>query len=308
LRFDKVSIGLPTYNCKDLISDVFLSILQMGESGEIIVVDDCSTDGTWEILNEIKKSSESIKLFRNTKNLGVAGTRNRIISEASCEFLMFCDDDDLQNPERLKLQLEFMCDAEEEYGSEALIICHTNRMMISLDGKFIAYQRGLSSSGGVVVGSDVWKYILFGEKKSQIDGTVATCTQMARLGTYKQLQGFDRRFRRSEDTEFAIRAAAKGAIFGLCDRSLVDQVITEGPDKNLCLEEQYFVRLVIAHRELVRLEYNDTFLVHFLHMKYSIKQHQFVRASKHACVALMASPRLFLTRLAYAFYASIYSR
>ena len=70
-----------------------------------------------------------------------------------------------------------------------------------------------TNEGVVPHGIDVALRILMGKPMPNIFGSTATCSQMSRLGTYKALGGFDEDFRRSEDTEFNVRAAIYGAHF-----------------------------------------------------------------------------------------------
>lgn len=98
-----VSVIIPTYNAEKWIRDTVNSALgQTYAPLEVIVVDDASTDGT---LKTLEGSDPRVRLFRNEKNLGVGGSRNRAMKEARGEYIAFLDHDDLWHPEKLKLQL-----------------------------------------------------------------------------------------------------------------------------------------------------------------------------------------------------------
>ena len=70
---------------------------------EILVVDDCSSDGTAEFVQGV--SDPRVRLVRNPRPMGVAGTRNRGLEAAKGTWVAFSDDDDLWSPRKLEHQL-----------------------------------------------------------------------------------------------------------------------------------------------------------------------------------------------------------
>lgn len=90
------SIIIPCFNCKDTISDTLKSIEEQSfDSIEIILIDDCSSDGTLEILRRHEKENNKIKVFRNQKNIGPGGSRNNGLIRSNGEYILFIDSDDL---------------------------------------------------------------------------------------------------------------------------------------------------------------------------------------------------------------------
>jgi len=105
----KVSVVTPVYNAEKYIAETMDSIInQSFHDFEFILVDDCSTDGTAEIIERYAKDDERIKLYRNEKNLGIAGNRNKGISFATGKYIVWADADDVSVKERLQLQYDFM--------------------------------------------------------------------------------------------------------------------------------------------------------------------------------------------------------
>ncbi len=92
----KYSIITPQYNSFGLMDKYFDSLLnQTVKDFEVIIVDDCSTDGSWEKLQEyIKKSPLDIKLLQAKKNSGPGNARNIGIEAAMGEWITFVDNDD----------------------------------------------------------------------------------------------------------------------------------------------------------------------------------------------------------------------
>lgn len=101
-----LSIIIPTYNRKELVIQTINSALDfVGHADcktEIIVIDDASTDFTYEHLKKIynkELTAGDIRLFRSEENLGVTGAKNLGAMQAGGEWLLFIDSDDLLIPE-----------------------------------------------------------------------------------------------------------------------------------------------------------------------------------------------------------------
>ena len=104
-----ISIITAAYNCEDFISETYSSLeRQTLEDWEWVVVDDYSTDGTFNLLRELSVHDARIRLLRNQKNEGAAKSRNRALDHAKGEFVAFIDSDDLWHPEKLAKQTEFL--------------------------------------------------------------------------------------------------------------------------------------------------------------------------------------------------------
>ena len=103
-----VSIIMPSYNTARFISETIDSVLrQTYANWELIVVDDCSTDNTDEVIGAYL-ADERIRYIKNEKNSGAAVSRNRALREARGKWIAFLDSDDLWLPEKLEKQLAFM--------------------------------------------------------------------------------------------------------------------------------------------------------------------------------------------------------
>ena len=96
----KISIITPLFNREDLIYNTILSVIsQQYENFEYLIVDDQSTDKSYEIVKEILKNDSRIRLIRRDRNpKGANSCRNIGIKESSGEYLMFLDSDDILAP------------------------------------------------------------------------------------------------------------------------------------------------------------------------------------------------------------------
>ncbi|EUJ48379.1 glycosyltransferase family 2 protein [Listeria rocourtiae] len=106
---DVVSIIMPTYNNSTVLKESIVSIQQQGyQDWELLLVDDCSTDGTRDMLRELAERDSRIQLILLTENRGSGFARNEGLSRARGRFVAFLDSDDLWHPEKLEKQLAFM--------------------------------------------------------------------------------------------------------------------------------------------------------------------------------------------------------
>ena len=105
-----VSIIMPSYNTSKYILDSVKSIRnQTYTNWELIIVDDCSTDDTDDVIKPYLEDRR-IKYLKNEKNSGAAISRNYALREAKGKWVAFLDSDDTWEREKLEKQVKFMTD------------------------------------------------------------------------------------------------------------------------------------------------------------------------------------------------------
>ena len=105
-----VSIIMPSFNTGDYIGESIRSVLmQSYRNWELLIVDDCSTDGTDAAVAPFL-CDPRIRYLKNEVNSGAAVSRNRALREASGKWIAFLDSDDLWTPDKLETQIAFMKD------------------------------------------------------------------------------------------------------------------------------------------------------------------------------------------------------
>lgn len=103
----KVSVVLPAYNAERYITQTMNSLLvQTYANFEILVIDDCPSDGTVRIIESFGDCR--IRVLHNKKNLGVCASRNRGIDTSTGEFILFMDHDDIIPADKLEKQVSFL--------------------------------------------------------------------------------------------------------------------------------------------------------------------------------------------------------
>ena len=104
-----ISIITPSYNCSSYIASTIQSVIsQTFTDWEMIIIDDCSTDDSVQLIQSFVELDPRIKLIQLTQNSGAAVARNKGIELASGRFIAFLDSDDLWFPEKLDKQVRYM--------------------------------------------------------------------------------------------------------------------------------------------------------------------------------------------------------
>ena len=128
-----VSIGIPVYNVEPYIEKCLLSVLnQTYQNIEVLVVDDCGTDNSMQIVEKIKHShtrGESIRIVRHVHNKGIGEARNTVIAECKGQYLYFVDSDDFVESNAIELLIQ----QSEKYKTDVVIASHRKVRQDSLE-------------------------------------------------------------------------------------------------------------------------------------------------------------------------------
>ena len=105
----KISLIMSVYNGEDYLVEAIESVLnQTFKEFELIVINDCSTDSTGEILNRFAELDKRVKVHTNEVNLRLPSSLNKAITLAQGKYIARMDADDICLPERLEKQYNFM--------------------------------------------------------------------------------------------------------------------------------------------------------------------------------------------------------
>ena len=126
ISLPRISVALCTYNGALFLRDQLKSILKQSYSAyEIIIIDDCSTDDTLDIIREFAYDNSTIKYFENEHNLGFIRNFSLAISKTSGDYVALADQDDIWTEDHLETLLQHI-------GRKA--VCVGDAMMIDADG------------------------------------------------------------------------------------------------------------------------------------------------------------------------------
>jgi len=104
----KCSVVMTVYNAEKYLKDTIDSVLRQTEKNfELIIVNDCSTDSSEEIIKSYL-TDKRIRYFKNKENLKVSKTRNFGVSQAKADYVAFIDSDDIWLDNKLEKQIAFM--------------------------------------------------------------------------------------------------------------------------------------------------------------------------------------------------------
>jgi glycosyltransferase involved in cell wall biosynthesis len=105
----KVSVCLPCYNRQDYVSESIESVLaQTFSNFELVIVDNCSTDNTPQIVTQYAQKDSRIRFIRNEYNMGIASSLNRAILLSIGQYIKFLFSDDLLAPRCLEVFIDVL--------------------------------------------------------------------------------------------------------------------------------------------------------------------------------------------------------
>lgn len=171
-----VSVIIPTYNRKNTILASVNSVLnQTYKNIELIVVDDCSTDDTIDILEKI--NDKRLKVIRHPKNKGQNAARNTGIKESSGEYIAHHDSDDIWHLNKLEVQMnkfqevdaDILCcqTAVNDEDTHKYLYNHPNEKLVK-EG-FVSYKQLLkyncTTSQTIIGKAECFKDVLFDENQ-----------------------------------------------------------------------------------------------------------------------------------------------
>ena len=232
---------LTTYNAEDTVADALRSILQQSvKPNEIIIVDDCSTDSTIEVIRGTLKTEYGFKLLRNPINLGQSAARNLAAEIATGEVLVIFDDDDISHPSRA--------------------LCHIKMHLRGSDLSFVSsireypgkYQKPSINREvqNLVLNPKLWaRKLLGGDFHPSLDKLwIPASTSAVSREKYLSLGGYDPTFRRVEDSELFIRAANNRMIASWSSEILVNRRATFSSDKGGKIDSSFEMAMLHKHK------------------------------------------------------------
>jgi glycosyltransferase involved in cell wall biosynthesis len=105
----KLSVLMTAYNREDYISEAIESVLASSYTDyELIIVDDCSNDATFDIANDYASRDKRLRVYKNDANLGDYPNRNKAAALARGKYLKYLDSDDVVYPHGLGVMVAYM--------------------------------------------------------------------------------------------------------------------------------------------------------------------------------------------------------
>ena len=252
----EISVIIPTYNRAELLPQAVKSVLnQEGVGGsyainEVIIVDDCSTDNTAEVVNDIRKRAKELSISERGRdtvdiiyrglevNGGPGKARNEGAKLAGGEWIAFQDSDDLWLPDKLKEMVTFM---EEHPGADL----YTHWYDAKLDG-------GRTIAVELEEPEDC-----FAELSRR--NFIGAPTIVAKKEAFLDVGGFDEEMRALEDWDFALRFAYDHSIRIVPKTLMIVDLVGEGVSSKA--GNYYDARCRIIAKNRAMLQERGTFNV-----------------------------------------------
>lgn len=136
----KVTIIMPVYNAENWIRTSLESVLhQTWENIEVLVVDDCSQDNTFEIAKEYEESDSRVRVMRTSENSGPYVARNLALGLATGDFVTCHDADDWSHPQKIEEQVVYLLKNPNVIGNTSAQARAKNDLSFHRRGNFGKY-------------------------------------------------------------------------------------------------------------------------------------------------------------------------
>lgn len=128
-----LTVVMPVYNGRQYVDEQIDSILSQEVPLSLIVLDDCSTDGSYEYLTDNYKDCQNILILKNDKNLGVIKSIEKLLGMVDTDFFALADQDDVWLKNKLKDSIHHLCstDADLVYTDLKMVDGDLNQMHAS---------------------------------------------------------------------------------------------------------------------------------------------------------------------------------
>jgi len=202
-----ISVCIPAYNSEKYIGKTIQSVfLQTHRDFELIIVDDCSTDRTLDIIKEYK--DPRIRVIVNQKNLGLEKNWNKAIGKARGRYIKILGHDDLLYPDCLERQAEIL---DNEAYRDVVIVCCSRYIIDENDN--IIFKRGFKNKKGQFPGRRILKETIRSGRNLIGEPTAV----LFRAKIMAQIKGFNGNIPYLIDLESWSRMLLHGDVFIISD-------------------------------------------------------------------------------------------
>ena len=232
-----ISLIMSVYNGEDYLREAVESVLnQTFTDWELIVINDCSTDSTADILADFAARDARVKVYPNEVNLRLPSSLNRALTIAQGKYVARMDADDICLPDRLQKQYAYM----EANPDVALASC-----------RFMTWKKGVIASGGCGGrnDADAIKALLLVTNPILHPGIIAKAEVIKSLG-------YDKNFTCTEDMELWTRFILAGhkvaiqseylMIYRLHEKQITETTLEKQKREVVAIQKNYMAKLLEA--------------------------------------------------------------
>ncbi|MBN1216004.1 MAG: glycosyltransferase [Candidatus Lokiarchaeota archaeon] len=236
-----ITVFTPNFNKSEFILETIQSILnQTYTNFEYIIIDDCSTDESWNIIQNQAKKDNRIKCYRNKINLRIVETRNRGFrySSPDAKYFSIIDSDDVADKKRLEYQINFL-EKNKDYG-----MVGSNAIIINEKSKIVGYRNYPSEN----------------EKIKKIIARINPFTQSSvtlRKKVIKEIGLYNKKWFVCQDYDYWLRVGIKWKLKNL-NKPLIRYRLNTNQVKNKFLKETLLHTLEIQKKAILLYGYKDS--------------------------------------------------
>ena len=284
----KISLIMSVYNGEDYLAETIESVInQTFKEWEFIIINDCSTDNTFEILAEYASKDKRIKVHTNETNLRLPSSLNKALSFAEGKYIARMDADDICIPDRLQKQYDFM----EANPNVDLSSC-----------RFLTLKNGVYSSGGCggKGDSESIKALLLVTNPILHPGIIAKADVIKELG-------YDKNFTCTEDMELWTRFVLNNKrveilseylmIYRLHDKQITETTLDKQKNEVIKIQKTYLSQLLKP-----MTEEQEEFYINGIYFRKNINVSKFIEFYRWANSANNKTNNLDKEALNYAFF------
>lgn len=248
-----VSVLMPVYNAARYLREAVESVLaQSHRALELVAIDDASSDGSYELLQEFAARDARVRVFRQPRNLGIVAARNRAFREASAEaeLCAILDADDVCEPDRISWQVEFL----RAHPDHALVGGHT--LIIDEASHVIGIRRYPSDYASIC--RAITRY-----------NPIAQPAVMLRRSMLPSREPYDAAYPRCQDYELWLRIAAAHPVANL-DRAVLRYRVSQTQGKRTELRKTLALTIELQRKWLFHPRFRNPFNVAYLAAEHAL--------------------------------------
>lgn len=248
-----VSVLMPVYNAARYLREAVESVLAQSHSAlELVAIDDASSDGSYELLQELAARDPRVRVFRQVQNQGIVAARNRAFREASpsAEFCAILDADDVCEPERLALQVEFL----RVHPQHALVGGHT--LIIDEASQVIGIRRYPTDYARIC--KTITRY-----------NPIAQPAVMLRRSLLPSAEPYDAAYPRCQDYALWLQLAAAHPIANL-DRAILRYRVSQTQGKRTELRKTLALTIELQRKWLLHPRFRNPFNIAYVAAEHAL--------------------------------------
>lgn len=286
--FPLITIGICCYNSEHTILDSLYSALsQTWPSTEIIIVDDGSTDSTYQLLTEV--NHPSIRVFRHAINRGTSSARNTILRHSTGDLICFFDSDDTSHPFRLYLQYQSLLASGYPHDQSIASVCGMTRTYTS---GFVRKFLPLGATADPPTPTHLYRYLLFGLQYPNIDYGFCVPTSCLLVPTHliRSAGLFDTSLTRVEDVDLVLRLSQMKIRFTSVRHFLVFQLSTVASYKSASQNLKSELSVIHKHSIYLKRIHFYTYAVYSTYLRYAYFDSKYLSFARYLLLMFFAKP------------------